>query len=133
MNGNINYLDKNNPEHPFRVIKGHEKNINTLTTSDDNSKFYTTSYEGKCLRWNPTAFSIEECKGTGHSSQVDRSVRYKDRIYSAGIERTLRCLDINEDQFTPLALPLESDSRDIAISKDGELGTLSDTRALRLL
>ena len=119
VNGNINYLDKNNPDHPFRVVKGHEKNINTLVMSEDNSKFYTTSYEGKCMRWNPADFNIEECKGTGHSSQVNCACRYKDRVYSVGIERILRCLDTNEDQYTPLGLPMESDPSDITASKEG--------------
>ena len=119
VNGSINYLDRNNPDIPYRVVRGHEKNINSLVMNDDGSKFYTTSYEGKCLCWNHAVFNIEECKGTGHSSQVNRSVRYKDKVYSVGIERTLRCLDTFEDLYTPLGLPMESDPKDIAISKEG--------------
>ena len=64
VNGNINYLDKNNPDIPYRIVKGHDKSINSFVMNEDGSKYYTTSYEGKCLRWNPAVFNIEECQVT---------------------------------------------------------------------
>ncbi|KAM3621377.1 uncharacterized protein V6R79_010460 [Siganus canaliculatus] len=48
LSGYINYLDKNNPDRPIRVIKGHSKSIQCLTTHrcDGRSYIYSGSHDG---------------------------------------------------------------------------------------
>ncbi|XP_043919457.1 WD repeat-containing protein 1 [Protopterus annectens] len=48
LSGYINYLDKNNPQTPIRVVKGHSKSIHCLTVHKDGSTpyIYSGSHDG---------------------------------------------------------------------------------------
>ncbi|EPY81506.1 WD repeat-containing protein 1-like protein [Camelus ferus] len=48
LSGYINYLDKNNPSKPLRVIKGHSKSIQCLTVHKNGGKsyIYSGSHDG---------------------------------------------------------------------------------------
>ena len=47
LGGYINYLDKNNPNKPLRVLTGHNKNITSITLSPDQSHLFSGSYSGR--------------------------------------------------------------------------------------
>ncbi|KNC69317.1 hypothetical protein SARC_18172, partial [Sphaeroforma arctica JP610] len=38
LSGSINYLDRENPSAPKKIISGHNKNISALAVSQDGSK-----------------------------------------------------------------------------------------------
>ncbi|KAJ6659379.1 hypothetical protein lerEdw1_019111 [Lerista edwardsae] len=48
LSGYINYLDKNNPDKPLRIIKGHSKSIQCLTVHKNGGKsyIYSGSHDG---------------------------------------------------------------------------------------
>ncbi|CAL8338107.1 unnamed protein product [Lota lota] len=48
LSGNINYLDRNNPDKPLRVIKGHSKSVHCVTVhkSDGRATIYSASHDG---------------------------------------------------------------------------------------
>lgn len=54
LSGYINYLDKNNPSKPLRVIKGHSKSIQCLTVHKNGGKsyIYSGSHDGHINYWD---------------------------------------------------------------------------------
>jgi len=47
VSGNINYLDRNNPDKPLRVLTGHNKNITALTSYNKGTTIYSASFDGR--------------------------------------------------------------------------------------
>ena len=47
LSGHINYLDRNNPDRPLRVLKGHNKNLSAVTSYNNGSTLYSASFDGR--------------------------------------------------------------------------------------
>lgn len=45
LNGDVTYLDLDNPNKPKRVTRGHNKSITALAVDAANNSFYTGSYD----------------------------------------------------------------------------------------
>ncbi|KAK1346057.1 hypothetical protein QTO34_008526 [Cnephaeus nilssonii] len=69
LSGYINYLDKNNPSKPLRVIKGHSKSIQCLTTGENDS------FTGKGHTNQVSRMTVDE-SGQLVSCSMDDTVRY---------------------------------------------------------
>jgi len=53
LSGHINYLDRNNPDRPLRVLKGHNKNLSAAASYNNGSTIYSASFDGRVdiLNW----------------------------------------------------------------------------------
>lgn len=47
LSGHINYLDRNNPDRPLRVLKGHNKNLSAIASFNNGSTLYSASFDGR--------------------------------------------------------------------------------------
>ena len=47
LSGHINYLDRNNPDRPLRILKGHNKNLSAVASYDNGSTIYSASFDGR--------------------------------------------------------------------------------------
>lgn len=119
LSGFITYLDKNNPEKPLRVIKGHNKPITAMTVSEDKTKVYTGSHDGFVTRWDTSSGDQDRVSGKCHSSQVQDMCTSSDSIYTCGFDDTLRKIDPATDEYTMWTVSGESQPR--GISTDGRL------------
>ncbi|KAJ8679892.1 hypothetical protein QAD02_015679 [Eretmocerus hayati] len=99
LSGFINYLDVNNPLKPLRVIKGHNKPITVLTTSQDKSTIYTGSHDGYVTNWKSSTGENDRVQGQGHGNQVNGMKAAADVVYTAGIDDTLRSIDIATNSY----------------------------------
>ncbi|KAF6133737.1 WD repeat domain 1 [Phyllostomus discolor] len=74
LSGYINYLDKNNPSKPLRVIKGHSKSIQCLTVHRNGGKsyIYSGSHDGHINYWDSETGENDSFTGKGHTNQVSR-------------------------------------------------------------
>uniref|UniRef100_A0A8B9K6V1 WD repeat domain 1 n=1 Tax=Astyanax mexicanus TaxID=7994 RepID=A0A8B9K6V1_ASTMX len=76
LSGYINYLDKNSPNRPLRVIKGHSKSIQCLTVHKE---------DGRSTGEN------EEISGKGHSNLVARmTVDESNRLVTCSMDDTIK-------------------------------------------
>lgn len=46
LNGFIYYLDPSNPSHPRKIIKGHNKPVTAITTTEDKAFIFSADMEG---------------------------------------------------------------------------------------
>ena len=47
LSGHINYLDRDNPDRPLRILKGHNKNLSAVASYNNGSTIYSASFDGR--------------------------------------------------------------------------------------
>uniref|UniRef100_A0A2K6SFE6 WD repeat domain 1 n=1 Tax=Saimiri boliviensis boliviensis TaxID=39432 RepID=A0A2K6SFE6_SAIBB len=96
LSGYINYLDRNNPSKPLRVIKGHSKSIQCLTVHKNGGKSYIYSGTGLFLNpalhyWDSETGENDSFAGKGHTNQVSRmTVDESGQLISCSMDDTVR-------------------------------------------
>lgn len=93
LSGYINYLDKNNPSKPLRVIKGHSKSIQCLTVHRNGGKsyIYSGSHDGHINYWDSETGENDSFSGKGHTNQVSRmTVDESGQLVSCSMDDTVR-------------------------------------------
>ncbi|KAK2583798.1 hypothetical protein KPH14_009698 [Odynerus spinipes] len=118
LSGFINYLDVNNPAKPIRIIKGHNKPITVLTLSPDRSTIYTGSHDGYVTSWNAETGENDRVRGNGHGNQINGMKAAKSTLYTAGIDDTLRSIDIDSCEYTNNSIKLDSQPRGLDVFED---------------
>lgn len=118
LSGYINYLDVNNPDKPLRIVKGHNKPITVLTLSDDRSTIFTGSSDGAVTNWNSGNGSNDRVTGTGHGNQVNAIRAHGDFAYTAGIDDTLRQINIEANTYIEVAAKLNSQPRGLDVFRE---------------
>ncbi|XP_063313848.1 WD repeat-containing protein 1 [Pelobates fuscus] len=105
LSGYINYLDKNNPDRPLRVIKGHSKSIQCMTVhkGDGRSTIYTGSHDGHINYWDADSGENDSFTGKGHSNQVSSMVldNGSNTLVSCGMDDTLRYTNVVNRAYSP--------------------------------
>ncbi|KAI4472462.1 hypothetical protein M0802_016799 [Mischocyttarus mexicanus] len=118
LSGFINYLDVNNPSKPIRIIKGHNKPITVLTLSPDRSSIYTGSHDGYITSWNAETGENDRVRGNGHGNQINGMKATKNILYTAGIDDTLRSVDIENCAYSDNSIKLDSQPRGLDVFED---------------
>ncbi|XP_070539814.1 WD repeat-containing protein 1-like [Ptychodera flava] len=118
LSGNINYLDKNNPTTPLRIVKGHNKPITAMTLTEDRSTFYTGASDGLINYWNPESGVAEPVQGKQHTNQVNGISSGSDIEVTVGMDDTMRVIDEANKQYNN-SVGLDSQPQGVASGKDG--------------
>ncbi|XP_041811168.1 WD repeat-containing protein 1 [Chelmon rostratus] len=103
LSGYINYLDKNNPDRPIRIIKGHSKSIQCLNVhkSDGRPYIYSGSHDGHINYWDAETGENDCFSGKGHSNQVSKVVTNKDdELVTCSMDDTVRFTNINKKEYS---------------------------------
>nr|XP_046240438.1 WD repeat-containing protein 1 [Scatophagus argus] len=102
LSGYINYLDKNNPDRPIRVIKGHSKSIQCLTVhrSDGRSDIYSGSHDGHINYWDAGTGENDCFSGKGHTNQVSKMVTDGSELVTCSMDDTLRYTSIGKKEYS---------------------------------
>ncbi|XP_066499008.1 WD repeat-containing protein 1 [Hoplias malabaricus] len=103
LSGYINYLDKNSPNRPLRVIKGHSKAIQCLTVhkEDGKSVIYSGGQDGHINYWDAETGENEAITGKGHSNLVARmDVDESNRLVSCSMDDTIRYTDLGKKEYS---------------------------------
>lgn len=118
LSGYINYLDRNNPTVPLRVIKGHNKPITGLTISTDKLTAYTGSSEGKMYSWNLNTYEPQLISGKGHTNQVTDMVYHDGEVISCGMDDSVVFSSASDDTIND-KVSMPSQPRALSVSSDG--------------
>lgn len=120
FSGEINFLDKNNPDTPLRVLSGHINNITALAISNDKSAVYTGSHDGRICKWNPNTGEAVRVSGSGHTSQVCAMESIEGTIVTAGFDDKMRFVNHDTGAYDEESvIAMESQPKDLSCGKDG--------------
>uniref|UniRef100_S4RD71 WD repeat domain 1 n=1 Tax=Petromyzon marinus TaxID=7757 RepID=S4RD71_PETMA len=131
LSGYIHYLDRNNPSKPIRVIKGHSKSIQSLTTHTGSGSptIYSGSYDGhinillgSTHYWDAKTGVNDGFSGHGHTNQVSKLVvePKSNTLVSCSMDDTLRFTDLNKKLYSPgEAVKLDSQPKCVAVGPGG--------------
>uniref|UniRef100_A0A8C2U6G8 WD repeat domain 1 n=2 Tax=Coturnix japonica TaxID=93934 RepID=A0A8C2U6G8_COTJA len=103
LSGYINYLDKNNPDKPLRVIKGHSKSIQCLTVHKNGGKsyIYSGSNDGHINYWDSDTGENDGFSGKGHTNQVSRmAVDEMDQLVTCSMDDTVRYTNLSKRDYS---------------------------------
>jgi len=97
LRGHLTYLDKNNAREPIRVVKGHNKSIDTVAYHRPTNTIYTGSYDAVVTRWNESTGENEQVGGDGHTNAVVRLRFQGDTMFTVSMDDTLRSTPAGSD------------------------------------
>ncbi|XP_041639671.1 WD repeat-containing protein 1 [Cheilinus undulatus] len=103
LSGYINYLDKNNPDRPIRVIKGHSKSIQCLVVHNSKGQqyIYSGSNDGHINYWDADSGENDCFSGKGHTNLVSKmAVTEADELVTCSMDDTLRYTSINKKEYS---------------------------------
>lgn len=112
LSGFINYLDKNNPNKPLRVVKGHNKSITAMTVASvdgvtDEKTIFTGSHDGFVTHWSSKTGNHDRVEGPQHTNQVQDMVSTKDTVLTCGLDDTIRAVDLKTNQYSSTFSPIK--------------------------
>lgn len=121
LSGFINYLDKNNPTKPLRVLKGHNKSITSMTIpagGSDESTIFTGSHDGYVTYWSSKTGEHDRVAGAQHTNQVQDMSTSKDLVYTCGLDDTVRAIDMKTNQYSTAfgSIKLPAQPKGIAVT-----------------
>lgn len=121
LSGFINYLDINNPSKPLRIVKGHNKPITVLEIDEDRSTIFTGSHDGVVTCWDAASGENDRISGNGHGNQINGMKAFGSKVFTCGIDDSLKQFDKESKAYTALDLKLGSQPRGMDILKEQEL------------
>lgn len=90
-----------------------------LTLSPDRGTIYTGSHDGYITNWNAETGENDRVQGHGHGNQINGMKAADNLLYTAGIDDTLRSVDIATNSYAETAVvKLDSQPRGLDIYKD---------------
>ncbi|XP_072032774.1 actin-interacting protein 1-like [Amphiura filiformis] len=119
LSGAINYLDKNNPDTPLQIVKGHNKLISAMTTSEDGSTIYTASTDGRVVVWDAASGKNDTITGRLHANQVNGMTLVGDKVASIGMDDKLKFFSTADKAYTDSELSTGSQPKSICSSHGG--------------
>ena len=138
LDGNLNYLNLNNPQ-PSKIVQSHQKSI-TAASITQNKTLWTGSSEGRVLAWDIAQGSARSIHGEQHKNYIaslstSTQSQSHSKVYSAAWDDSLRQIDQESNSFAsnitklsgqPKALTVTASSVVIVATASG-LETFSDT------
>jgi len=97
LRGHLNYLDPSSPSHPAKVIKGHNKSIESVAYHRGSNTIYSGSYDAVVTRWNESTGENEQVGGDGHKNSVIAMRFQGDDLFTVGWDDTLRVTPHNSN------------------------------------
>lgn len=119
LSGNINYLDTSNPSSPKRIVKGHNKNILSLASSQDGSTLYTGSFDSRICQWNVESGEAALFKGQGHTNQITDMTLCGNDLATCSMDDTVRLTSLETLEYGSHSVKMQSQPTGVASGKDG--------------
>ncbi|XP_034543237.1 WD repeat-containing protein 1 [Notolabrus celidotus] len=122
LSGYINYLDKNNPDRPIRVIKGHSKSIQCLTVhkSEGRPYIYSGSNDGHVNYWDAHTGENNCFSGKGHSNLVSKmAFNEAEELVTCSMDDTLRYTNLSKKEYcAPDVVKMDFQPRSVSVAAE---------------
>ncbi|KAM0718149.1 hypothetical protein Q7P37_006481 [Cladosporium fusiforme] len=134
LEGNLNYFSVDNPNGPIKVVRGHQKAINSAASAPGSGSLWTGSSDGRSRSWDLNTGAAELVDGEMHSNYVSGVAAGSDRVYSVGWDDTLRTTDAAQKSFVGGAIKTAGQPKSVAVAKTGgkEFTLVASTEGLHI-
>lgn len=122
LSGYINYLDKNNPNKPLRVVKGHTKAIQCLAVhkNDGRSTIYSGSVDGHINYWDSETGDNDTFAGKGHTNMIcGMAVNEASELVTCSMDDTVRYTDLSKEYSGEGTTKLDVQPKTLAVGPNG--------------
>lgn len=135
LSGNLTYLDRNDPEHPLKVIYGHSQALSSiLAIPSDKPCHVSADISGKMLWWDTDSGVAHPFLGNGHTNKVIGLCYDNDRkkIISAAWDDTVKFTSTSDFDFSnSTSVALDGQPRGLFIA--GKYVVVHTNKGLTLL
>ncbi|CAI9544827.1 unnamed protein product [Staurois parvus] len=136
LSGYINYLDKNNPSRPLRVVKGHNKSIQCMTVHnlDGRSTIYTGSHDGHINYFDAATGENDSFSGKGHTNQVSSmAINSSNQLVTCSMDDTVRYTDVIKKTYSAQdSVKLDVQPKNIAVGSNDYVVVVNSSQIVLL-
>lgn len=120
LEGNLNYFQEGKDK-PIRIVRGHQKAINTASFLPSSKTLWTGSADGRTRSWDLSTGASESMDGEPHSNYISgmAASQADGRIYSVGWDDTLRTIDAAQRSFLGPAVKTSGQPKGVAVATVG--------------
>lgn len=99
LNGDITYLDINNPTTPLKIVRGHTKFITALAVDRASNTMFSGSYDGSVLPWNIDTGAVTPLSGSKHTNSVLNIQVNHGKMVTAAMDDSIAISDIKTNTW----------------------------------
>ncbi|KAI9293085.1 WD40 repeat-like protein [Neoconidiobolus thromboides FSU 785] len=135
LSGTLNYIDPREGKVTKRV-HGHNKGINRIEVLKNQNKettFFSGDFDGKIFNWDLKTGEAKEVKGNSHSNKVNGLVINDDKVFSVGMDDTLRSISSDELCYNDGVIKTEAEPIDIISLGDSDYAIPTKDDHLKLV
>jgi len=124
LSGFLNFINPDSPGAPESVVKGHSSPITRIALNSDGTALFSAAMDGNVCRWDVATGTNDRVQGKGHGNQVTGLVVAGDKIYTSGIDDSLRIIEPSNLSYTGASIGLSSQPRHMSVwsRSDGPSG-----------
>lgn len=131
LNGDLNFLDLENPSIPKQVIQSHQVNILSVAAEPEKQTFVTGSYDGVVCSWH--GLIGKKVGGNTHKARISSIAVRENQIVSTGWDDVARFANLDELEYNS-SDPLNAQPNGVSLcSKDPTLAAVSTNKGVFLL
>jgi len=116
LNGDLNYLDLQNPNKPLRIVKGHNKAVMAVAFDPTDGSIYSGSYDALIVKWDINTGNNVGMVGKGHTNQINKMVIQGDTLVTAGMDDSIRITSTKTREYRD-TIPVGSPASGLAVGK----------------
>lgn len=117
LNGNISFLNPNDPKKPLKVFYGHNQQINNVI--HDSNILYSAGSEGMIISWEYGVGSKALVTGKGSKAAVTGiGIVGKKELVACYQDNTVAFISLDTFSFTGKVLKVEGTPRDLVVGGD---------------
>ncbi|XP_031563060.1 WD repeat-containing protein 1-like [Actinia tenebrosa] len=118
LSGYLNYLDRENPDTPKKIIMGHYQNISAVATSIEKKRIYSASFDGRIISWDADG-NGRVFKGKGHTNEIRYMAVDEENLVTCGLDDTIRFTSLETETFGSDVVSLDGQPQGLGLGKDG--------------
>eukprot|EP00005_Dracoamoeba_jomungandri_P003105 CAMPEP_0174260676 /NCGR_PEP_ID=MMETSP0439-20130205/10241_1 /TAXON_ID=0 /ORGANISM="Stereomyxa ramosa, Strain Chinc5" /LENGTH=666 /DNA_ID=CAMNT_0015344971 /DNA_START=29 /DNA_END=2029 /DNA_ORIENTATION=+ len=118
LDGSITYLDPSNPRQHARVLRGHNKSVESVAVHRGANMLFSGSYDSVVTRWDCHTGDMDWVGGDGHKNSILSMEIQDDKLVTCSLDDTCRVTDCGGD-FTGQSCVIGSKPYDLAVTSRG--------------
>ncbi|EGC29501.1 hypothetical protein DICPUDRAFT_51240 [Dictyostelium purpureum] len=117
LNGDMTYLDINNPSQPLKVVKGHNKLVSAISYDKTTKTLFSAACDSTfaLLQWDLTTGVATNFSGPAHKNQITHIKVNGDQLITCAMDDSVKISSISKKTFGE-SIAIDSPAQGVAFS-----------------